>query len=87
MYLDIAKGLKQLWNMKMTITPIVIIAFGTVIKGLVQGLKDLRIRGRVETLQTTALLRSARILRSVQETCCHSNSSEKPSANAGVKNS
>ena len=34
-----------------------------------------------------ALLRSTRIVRSIQETCCHSNTSEKPSANAGVKNS
>ena len=32
-------------NMKVTIIPIVIGAFGTVSKGLVQGLKDLKIRG------------------------------------------
>ena len=37
-------------------TPIVIGALGTVTKGLVQGLKDLEITGRVETIQTTALL-------------------------------
>ena len=41
----------------------------------------------METVQTTALLISARILRRVQETCCHSDSSGKPSANIGVKNS
>ena len=35
----------------------------------------------------TTALRSARILGRVEETCCHSNSSEKPSANANVKNS
>ena len=34
----------------------------TVTKGLVQGLEDLEIRGRVETIQTTALLRLDRIL-------------------------
>ena len=45
------------------------------------------IRGRVETIQTTALLRSARILRRVRETCSPSESNEKPLANAGVKNS
>ena len=33
---------------------------------LIQGLDDLEISGRVETIQTTALLRSARILRRVQ---------------------
>ena len=31
-YLDIARELKKLWNMKVTIIPIVIGAFGTVIK-------------------------------------------------------
>ena len=30
-YLDLARGLKKLWNMKVTIVPIVIGAFGTVI--------------------------------------------------------
>ena len=52
----------------MTIIPIVISALGTVTKGLVQGLEDLEIIGWVETIQTTALLRSARILRRVLET-------------------
>ena len=48
----------------MTFILIVIGALGTVTKLLVQGLKGLEIRVRVETIQTTALLRSARILRS-----------------------
>ncbi len=52
---------------RMTIIPIVIGAFGTVIKGLLKGLVDLEVRGRVETIQTTALLRTARILRRVLE--------------------
>ena len=51
--------------MKVTFLPIVIGAFGTVTKGLLQGLEDLEIRGRVETIKTTALLRLARILRRV----------------------
>ena len=46
---------------------IVIGALGTVNKGLIKGMEDLEIRGRVETIQTTALLRSARILRRVLE--------------------
>ena len=41
----------------------VIGALGTVTKGLIQGLEDLEITGRVETIQTTASLRSTRILR------------------------
>ena len=40
-YLDFARKLKKLWNMKMTIIPIVIGAFGTVTKWLLKGLEDL----------------------------------------------
>ena len=52
----------------MTVLPIVIGELGPVTKGLVQGLKDLEIRGRVETIQTKASFRSVRILRRVLET-------------------
>ena len=66
--LDLARELKKLWNMKIAIIPIVICAFGTVTKGLLKGLEDLEVGGRVETTQTTALLKMARILRRVLET-------------------
>ena len=46
----------------MTIIQIVIGTFGAVIKGLVQELEELEIRGRAETIQTAALFRSVRIL-------------------------
>ena len=39
-YLDLARQLKKLWNMKVTIIPVVIGTFGTVAKGLLKGLKD-----------------------------------------------
>ena len=48
--------------MKVTIVPIVIGAFGTITKELLKGLEDMEVGGRVETIQTTALLRTARIL-------------------------
>ena len=67
-YLDLARELKKLWNMKVTIVPIVIGALGTVTKGLLEGLEVLGVSGRVETIQTIALLRTARILRRVLET-------------------
>ena len=68
-YLDYARDLKKkTWNMKVTIIPIVIAAFGTVTKVLLKELEDLKIRGRVETIQTTTLSRMARILRRVLET-------------------
>ena len=54
--------------MKVTIIPFVIGAFGTVTKGLSKRLEDLEVRGQVETVQTTALLGTARILRNVLET-------------------
>ena len=53
--------------MKVTVVPIVIGALGTVTKELVKGLEDIEIRGRMDTIQATALLRSARLLRRVQE--------------------
>ena len=68
MYPNLARELKKLWNMKVTIVPIVIGAFGTITKGLLKGLEDLEVGGRVETIQTTALLKTARNLRRVLET-------------------
>ena len=59
---------KKLWNIKVTIIPIIIDVLVTVTKGLIQGLEDLKIRGQVETIQTTALLRSAKIPRRVLAT-------------------
>ena len=38
--------------MKMMVISIVIIALGTVTKGLIKGLDDLEKRGRVETIHT-----------------------------------
>ena len=67
-YLDLARELKKLWNIKVAIVPIVIGALGAITKGLLKGLEDLEVDGRVETIQMTALLRTARILRRVLET-------------------
>ena len=67
-YLDLAMELKKLCNMIVTIVPIVIGALGTITKGLLKGLEDLEVGGRVETIQMTALWRTARILRRVLET-------------------
>ena len=84
-YLNLARELKKLWNMKVTIVPIVIGAFGTVTIGLLKGLEDLEVGGRVETIQPTALLPTSKILRKVLEIL--GESSEKPSTDADVKNS
>ena len=54
--------------MEVTIVPIAIGALDTITKGLLKGLEDLDVGGRVETIQTTALLRTARMLRRILET-------------------
>ena len=49
-YLNLARELKKLWKMPVTIIPIVIGAFGTLTKVLLKGLEDLEVNGRVETI-------------------------------------
>ena len=56
-YLDLARELKKLWNMRVKVVPIVIGALGTVPKGLEKSLSELEIKGRIETIQTIALLK------------------------------
>ena len=51
------------------VIPVEIGALGTIPERLVKEQEDLEIRGRVETIQTTVLLRSARTLRRFLETC------------------
>ena len=67
-YLDLARELKKIWNMKVTSIPIEIGGFGTVTQGLLKGIVNLETRGRMDSIETTALLRSAIILRRVLET-------------------
>ena len=57
-----------MWNMKVTVIQVVIGTLGTIPKKLVKGLEDSEIWGYVEPIQTTALLKSVRILRRVLET-------------------
>ena len=73
--------------MKVTAIPIAMFTLGTNTKGMVSRLEELEISGKAETIQTTALFRSARILRRPEETYCHTHFSERPSANTCVKNS
>ena len=86
-YLDLVRELKKLWNMKVTIIQIVIVigALGTVTEGLVKRLENewrsfklLHNWDRPEYWEESWKL---------EGTCCHSNSSERPSANADVKKS
>ena len=49
--------------MKVTIVPMVIGVFDKVKKGLLKRLKSLQVGGRVDTIQTITLSRTAKILR------------------------
>ena len=49
-YFDLAREFKKLWNMKVTIIPIVIDAFGSATNGLLKCLEDLDVDGRMETI-------------------------------------
>ena len=79
---DLLTIIAIMWNMKVMVRPIVIGAFSAMTKGLVQGQEDMEIRGWMED-QPEYYEESWRI----EETCCHSDSSGKPSANISVKNS
>ena len=52
-----------------------------------KGMEQLEINGRIEIIQTTTLLKSAKILKRVLETWEDSDSSESTPAKAGVENS
>ena len=54
--------------MKVTVIPVVVGALETIPKGLVKGLEDSEVRGLVENIQTTALLKSG-ILGTVMISC------------------
>ena len=68
-YLDLARELKKLWNMKVTVIQVVIGDLGKVTKRLIKGQEGLEIRGRMKIIQITTLLISTRILRRVLKTC------------------
>ena len=54
--MDLTRELRKLWNMKVTVIPIVISVLGMVLKGLERGLEELEIRRWIETIQTKTWL-------------------------------
>ena len=66
-------------------TLIVFCAHGSISRGLENRLEILKIKERIKAIHPTALLRSTKILMRVLDTCCYSDSCERPSAYAGVK--
>ena len=81
-YQNFARELKKLWNMKVMKIPIVIGALGTVTKGLVKragGNENKSMSGDCPNYSTVKIGENTE--KSPEETCCHSDSSEIPSAN------
>ena len=54
--------------MRVTVISIVMSALAKVPNGFERGLEKLKVRGRIDSIQTAALLTSVRILRRVLET-------------------
>ena len=66
-YQDLKRELQKLWNMKVKVVPIVIGALGTPPKDIKRRVQELGIETRIEEMQKTVILQSARILRKVLE--------------------
>ena len=67
-YIDLAFEIKRLWRLrKVTITPIIIGAFGSFSNNLQKYLEDLHIGISIQSLQKSVLLASARIFRRTLE--------------------
>ena len=81
-YLDLAKESKKLWDMKVKMIPIVVGALETVPKNLEKRLNELEIKGELKPSRPQQYLEEFWRL---EETCCHSDFSEKPTVKADMK--
>ena len=66
-YQDLRREIQKLWNMKTNIVPIIIGALGTPSLKLKDNLQELGIDMKINEIQKTVLLNTARILRKVLE--------------------
>ena len=66
-YQDLARELRKLWNMKVSIIPVIVGALGTTPKNICKRMEDIGIKTRILELQKTTIIHSARILRKVLE--------------------
>ena len=66
-YLDLAKKLKKVWDIKVIVIPFVVGALGTPAKELEKRLKTIGIEIKITELQKTVLIHTSRILQKVIE--------------------
>ena len=64
-YQDLAREIRKIWNVSTKVIPIVIGALGTVTDRLEQNLKDIGVTTRIELIQKSTLLGTAKIIRQV----------------------
>ena len=64
-YQDLAREIRKIWNVSTKVIPIVIGALGTVTDRLEHYLKDIGVTTRIELIQKSTLLGTARIIRPV----------------------
>ena len=64
-YQDLAREIKRIWKSRAKVVPVVVGALGSVSKKLAGPLEQLGIKNRTRTMQKSALLGSAHILRKV----------------------
>ena len=65
--MDLARELKKVWNMKVTVVPLLVGALGTSAKALEKRLKTIDIDTKITELQKTVLIHTNRILGKVLE--------------------
>ena len=66
-YQDLAREIKRIWKSRTKVVPVVVGALGSVSKKLTGHLEQLGIKNRTRTMQKSALLGSAHILRKLLE--------------------
>ena len=66
-YQELAREIKMIWKSRTKVVPVVVGALGSVSKKLAGHLEQLGIKNRTRTMQKSALLGSAHILRKVLE--------------------
>ena len=66
-YQDLGRELRRLWNVKTEIIPVVVGALGSMPKDLKHWLEVLEIKPRMNDLQKSVILHSARILQKIIE--------------------
>ena len=83
-YLDLARELKKLWNIKVTVIPVVIGTLSTIPQGSVRRLEEFDFEDEPRSfklLHWWDRLEYREESWRLKEICCHSNPSERPSDN------